>query len=124
MKLTPKQQAFADMYVTTGNATESYMKAYKCKNIKTAEANSSRTLRIAKVKKYIEEKNKHIQSDRIADMTEVKEYWSNTMRDKENDHKDRLKASELIAKTNGAFLDKVEVTEKHIVVDIEEDDDE
>ena len=41
-------------------------------------------------------------------MQEVKEFWSELMRDEETDKRDRLKASEYIAKTNGAFLDKVE----------------
>jgi len=65
MKLTPKQQAFADMYVTTGNATESYMKVYKCKNVKTAEANSSRTLRNDKVRQYVAQLKEDIKQETI-----------------------------------------------------------
>lgn len=41
-------------------------------------------------------------------MTEVKQFWTETMRNNMYDPKDRLKASELIAKTNGAFIEKVE----------------
>jgi phage terminase small subunit len=108
MKLTERQQAFADYYITSGNATESYMKAYEVEKIKIAEASSSRLLRNVKVKEYIDERNNAIKNDRIADMKEVKEFWSNTMRNKENDLKDRIKASELIGKTNAAFIDKVE----------------
>lgn len=110
MKLTPKQQAFADYYIQSGNATESYKKAYEsCKKEETARANASRMLTNANVVAYIEEKQKEIDSTRTADMKEVKEFWSQTMRDVGNTMKDRLKASELIARTSGAFLEKVEV---------------
>lgn len=110
MKLTPKQQAFADYYIQTGNATESYKKAYpSCKKDDTARANASRLLTNANVVAYIEEKQKDIDSKRTADMVEVREFWANAMRNSENSMKDRLKASELIARTSGAFLEKVEV---------------
>lgn len=59
--------------------------------------------------RYIEELRKEIRSPRIAEMTEVQEFWTDIMRDKKAKMSDRLKASENIAKTNGAFLDKVEV---------------
>lgn len=59
--------------------------------------------------RYIEELRKEIRSPRIAEMTEVQEFWTETMRNKKAKMSDRLKASENIAKTNGAFLDKVEV---------------
>ena len=42
-------------------------------------------------------------------MVEVREFRANAMRNSENSMKDRLKASELIARTSGAFLEKVEV---------------
>lgn len=121
MKLTPKQQKFADYYIASGNATESFKKA-GYKNYKSSGVEANKTLNNPNVQKYILEKNKSIESERIADMIEVRQFWSDTMRDAKVERKDRLKASEYIAKTNGAFLDKVEVTEKHIIVDIEEDD--
>ena len=107
MKLTPKQQKFADYYIASGNATESYKKA-GYKNFKSSGVEANKTLNSPNVKKYIEEKNKSIESERIADMKEVKEFWTNSMRSDQVELKDRLKASEYIAKTNGAFLDKVE----------------
>ncbi|WP_088090656.1 hypothetical protein [Bacillus sp. OV166] len=45
----------------------------------------------------------------IADITETKRYWTEIMRDGNADMKDRLKASEFIAKTNGAFVEKKEL---------------
>lgn len=110
MKLTPKQQAFADYYIQTGNATESYKRAYpSCKKDDTARANASRLLTNANVVGYVAEKQKELESNRMADMEEVREFWTEAMRNSENNMKDRLKASELIARTSGAFLEKIDV---------------
>jgi phage terminase small subunit len=45
----------------------------------------------------------------IANITETKRFWTEIMRDGNAEMKDRLKASEFIAKTNGAFIDKREM---------------
>ena len=104
MKLTPKQKAFADEYILTGNVTQSATKAgYKKPNVQ-----GSQNLAKLSIQEYIKDKNKSLESAKIADMEEVKQFWSNLLRDNESDPKDRLKASELIAKTNGAFIDKVQ----------------
>ena len=41
-------------------------------------------------------------------MQEVKEFWTELVRNQEADNMHKLRASENIAKTNGAFIDKVE----------------
>jgi phage terminase small subunit len=111
-KLTDLQKKFCDFYIQTGNATDSYIKAgYKTKG-DGARVNASRLLTNANVQEYIKERNSELESTRIADMKEVKQFWTNMLRDKQIEPKDRLKASEYIAKTNGAFLDKVELNGK------------
>ena len=57
-KLTTKQQLFADDYVISHNATQSYMKIYKVKKEETAKVNGSRLLTKANVKEYVENKLK------------------------------------------------------------------
>lgn len=119
-KLTPKQKKFADEYIKTGNATNSYMTAYGAK-VKCAEANSSRLIRDAKVSEYIEQRNKQLDKTTIADMQEIKEFWTKICREeKDVDIKDRLKASEYIAKTNAAFIDRQELN-ANIAVKIVDD---
>jgi phage terminase small subunit len=63
-----------------------------------------------RVKQYIAERNKQLEDDRIVSMEEVKRFWSDTIRDSEADLKHRLKASEYIAKTNAAFIEKQQIT--------------
>ncbi|BFI99908.1 terminase small subunit [Priestia megaterium] len=123
-KLTPKQQAFADYYIETGNATQAAIKAGYSK--KTARVIGQENLLKPAIKKYVEERNKEIKSKRIADMKEIKEFWTSMVRNNKLEPKDRLKASEYIAKTNGAFLEKVEHTgdmDLNIVIDYGEDND-
>ncbi|WP_391119381.1 terminase small subunit [Psychrobacillus sp. L3] len=103
MKLTGKQQKFVDYYLTSGNAEDAAKKAGY-----NARGNTTKLLQNTTIQKAIIERNIQIESDRIADMEEVKKFWTNTMRSDENELKDRLKASEYIAKTNAAFIDKVE----------------
>lgn len=106
MKLTTKQQRFADYYIQTGNATESAIKAGYSK--KTARSIGQENLTKPDIKKYIDKVNKKLEDERIADMKEIKEFWTTMLRDEEVEPKDRLKASEHLAKTNGAFLERVE----------------
>lgn len=108
MKLTEKQKLFVDLYIETGNATEAYKRVYKSKNDNTAAKEGFKLLRNPKITPFIEQRNKQLESHRIADMEEVKRFWTSTLRDENLDRKDRLKASEYIAKTNAAFIDKVE----------------
>jgi phage terminase small subunit len=74
-----------------------------------AEVNASRLLRNAKVLEYIKARNEQLNVELIADIMETKRFWTGIMRDEGSDMKDRLRASEFIAKTNGAFIEKKEV---------------
>jgi len=105
-KLTVKQKAFADIYIETGNAAEAARLAGY--SPRTARSIGAENLTKPYILDYIKARNKEIESKRIANMKEVKEFWTKLLRDLEADPRDRLKASEYIAKTNGAFLDKVE----------------
>ena len=92
--MTLKQQRFADEYIISANATQAvgYSPKY-------ANTNASKLLQNTTLQYYLKGRNKELESQKIADMREVKEFWTNTLRDEENEIKDRLKASEYIAKT-------------------------
>ena len=107
--LNIKQMRFANFYIETGNATASYLSAGYEAEGNAAEVNASRLLRNAKVQEYIKERNAQLDVELIADITETKRFWTEIMRDENADMKDRLRASEYIAKTNGAFVEKKEL---------------
>lgn len=127
VNLTEKQKRFCDYYIEVGNATEAYKKAYKSINQRTAESNGSRLLSNTKVKNYIEERLKQLESNRIADAKEVMEYLTKIVRNEAKEEvvivsengvervkkdvniRDRNKAAELLGKRYRLFTDKVEV---------------
>ncbi len=106
MKLNERQKKFADYYIESGNATEAAIKAGYSE--RTARAIASENLTKPYIAEYVKVRLDRLEAKRIADMTEVQQFWAETMRNDKNARKDRIKASELIAKTNGAFLDRVE----------------
>lgn len=86
MKLTAKQRLFADEYIKSGNATQSYIKAgYSVKSEKAAGVNSSRLLGNARVKAYIDAKMAEIESHKIADAKEVLQYLTRVLRGEEKE---------------------------------------
>ena len=139
MKLTPKQKAFADYYIELGNAIEAAQKAgYKGNNLNRI---ASENLSKLDIKQYIEEKMEEISSNRIAKAEEVLQYLTRVIRDEETeqvvvtksagdfiteieivdkklDAKDKIKASELLAKRYYLFNDR-EIRLKEMNMDLE-----
>lgn len=105
-KLNYKQKKFVDYYCQTGNAAQSAIMAGYSE--KTARSQGQRMLTKVDVKHAIEKRNKELEDERIADVTEIKQFWTSMFRDPMSESKDRIKASELLARTAGAFIDKVE----------------
>lgn len=87
MKLTPKQKAFADEYLISGNAAEAYKKA-GYKNYKSAGVEASKTLKNPKISAYIAERQEEIDNSRIADVKEVLEFYSSVLRGEVKDQFD------------------------------------
>lgn len=115
-KLTIKQKNFADLYIETGNATQSYIDAgYKASKREVAEANARKLLANYSVQKYIEDRMQELQQNSIASQEEVLQYLTKVMRGEEKDQfgldaslQDRTKCAELLGKRYGTFVDKKE----------------
>lgn len=115
--LTIKQQKFADIYIQTGNATQSYIDAgYKATTRKVAESNAKKLLRNYSVSLYVQKKMEQLQKETIASQDEVLEYLTKVMRGEEKDSfgldaslQDRTKCAELLGKRYGTFKEKVDV---------------
>ena len=130
MKLTIKQQRFADEYIISGNATDAAIKAGYAK--RAAYQQGAENLKKPHIKTYIDERLEAINSAKIADQEEVLQYLTEVLRGKSSateivvemvgdgtseaklvvkppSEKEKLKAAELLGKRYGAFTDKVEV---------------
>lgn len=77
-KLTPKQKAFADYYIETGNATQSAINAGYSK--KTARVIGQENLLKPSIKAYVDEQMQEIASKRIMGATEALELLSSIAR--------------------------------------------
>ena len=108
--LTVPQEQFCIEYSKSGDGAASYKKAYpNCKKTTTAAAGASRLLTYVNIQKRLNDLRIATESNSIASIIEIKEFWTTFLRDTNLEPKERVKASELLAKTYGAFLDKIEV---------------
>ena len=78
MELTPKQKAFADYYLETGNATEAAKLAGYSE--KTARQIGTENLAKPYISEYIAERQKQLEDKRIADISEVLQFFTSVMR--------------------------------------------
>lgn len=135
VKLTEKQQRFADEYIKDPNATKAYMAAYpNVKKESTAKVNGSRLLTNANVAAYIEAHMKELASQRIADQTEILEALTDILRGKkkgtalvgvgmgeqeveqvEPTIAEKIRAAELLGKRYAMWTDKQQVETAAVV---------
>ena len=133
-KLNEKQKAFADYYIESLNATESYKKVYEC-SYNTARTNGARLLTNANIKKYIDEVMSAKDESRIASQDEILQILTDIARGITEEEvvqfsqlgeelrttrkptiKDRMRASELLGKRYRMWIDKVEANVNQQVI--------
>lgn len=132
--LTLKQKKFADEYIISANKCEAAILAGYSE--KYAKSQSHKLLENVGIKKYIDERLAEIDSEKIANQTEILQYLSSVMRGKQTEQtlksrgselgqeiadievsaKDRIKAAELLGKRYGMWTEKVETIENSVVV--------
>lgn len=111
-KLTQKQQKWIDEYIKTDDLTTASRNAgYTAKTdsgLKSIGYENS-----LRFKDIIEERrkelNESITKNTIASLEEIQEFWTSIYKDKAIKDSDRLKASELLAKSKGGFIEKREI---------------
>ncbi|WP_239727130.1 MULTISPECIES: terminase small subunit [unclassified Mammaliicoccus] len=144
MKLTRKQQLFADEYIRTGNIYKSAINAGYSHNY--ANKNSSKLLGNVGIKSYIDARLEALKKETIAEQDEILQYLTSVMRgeitdqelipiqigrgkttveehEKRSDTKARNKAAELLGRRYVMWTDKQEITQRNIEINIGEYDD-
>ncbi|MDR0476386.1 MAG: terminase small subunit [Desulfobulbaceae bacterium] len=105
-KLTVKQRRFIEAY--DGNATEAAIKAGYSQ--KTAAVVGAENLTKPYIAQAIQEREEKEARSRIATRQKRQEYWTKVMLDESQPIMARLRASELLGKSEGDFLERHEIT--------------
>ena len=107
MKLTPKQKAFADAYIETGNASEAARRAGYSENY--AGRNAGKLRKNTNVSAYIAERMRSQDEANVASADEVLRFFSSVMRGEVKDQfgldaalSDRLNAGKELMKRYAA----------------------
>ena len=107
--LSLKQEKFCEYYVEFGNATEAAKKAGY--SGKTAYSQGQRMLKNVEISNFIKELANSRKSLQTASADEVLEFFTEVMRNSNEQTKNRLKAAENLAKRFGR--DKPETTQEN-----------
>ena len=111
--LTKKQKDFVTAFVACSNGTQAAVEAGY------PPGPSSRNIAFENLKKpaiikAIKELSDPIDNARIATATERREFWTAAMQDTSLAMRDRLKASELLGKSHGDFIERREIIKRTV----------
>ena len=103
--MNERQKRFCEFYVgeCVGNVVQSALKAGYSNSYATHMA--YKLLENVEVKNYIKELSKSNEKKRIATAEDVQAFWTDILNNPEEQTKNRLRASELLAKVQGLFND-------------------
>lgn len=113
-KLNKKQLLWIDEYIKTDDLTTASRNAgYKAKtNDDLKHIGYENSIRL---KEIIDERrkelNEYITNNSIAELEDIQKFWTDTFNDPDVRLADRLKASELLGKSKGAFVERREIKE-------------
>lgn len=103
-QLTDRQQKFIACYA--GNATE----AAEMAGYSAAERAGVRNMKDVRICQAIEERRAKELTPQIASRQERQKFWTDTMRDTAEDIRNRLKAAELLGKSEADFTENRNVS--------------
>lgn len=107
-KLTERQIKFIEAY--KGNGTEAARQAGYTGDDNALAVMANKLLRNANILSAIKERQGESIKPLIADRKRRQEFWASVMEDSTEDMRNRLRASELLGKSEADFIDKVEHT--------------
>lgn len=100
--MNARKERFCLEYAASGNATQAAIAAGY--SPKTARSQGQRLLTNVDIRDRLEELQQETRREKIADIDAIQAFWTAVLRDTNAKTADRLKASELLARSQGAFL--------------------
>lgn len=110
--MTPKQEIFVDEYLACFNATEAAKRAGYSE--KTAYSIGQENLTKPEIKQAIAQAMNERKATIIATREQRQKFWTEIMNDVEEDTKNRLRASELLGRACGDFVERIEAKSEHV----------
>ena len=107
-KLTERRKRFVLAYV--GEAAGNAMEAARLAGYAKPHPEGARLLRVATVARAVDALRAPIERKALMDVEDLRDFWAQMARDDEVSARDRLKATELLGKSLGAFVEKREVS--------------
>ena len=110
-KLTAKMEHFAQLLLQGYSQTDAYKLAYPAQARQrpgTLYPNASRLAANSNVKARLAELRAAVVAPTILDAIQRQEFWSQIICDDSKDTRDRLRASELLGKAQGDFIERTE----------------
>lgn len=139
MRMTAKQRLFCDEYIIDFNATQAAIRAGYSK--KTAGAMGAENLTKPVIQECIKQRTEEADAQRVASGNEVLEYLTSVMRGDDeaeivvvadgipcvegySDQRNRIKAAELLAKSHGLMVQRVDMSDVQVTIvdDLAQDD--
>ena len=106
-KLTEMQRKFCEAYAANGGNA---LMAAKEAGYKQPHPQGAENIQKPTIIKALELLREETTSAAIATREERQEYWTSVMRDESQDIKDRLRASEILGRAQGDFIDRHHIT--------------
>ena len=105
-KLSRREQTIVNYKANGGNMKKAMIDAGYSETY--ADKNSKYLLGI--IGEQIKEEQKGIKEDGIKSVAEIQKWWSSVMDDEDVEYKDRIRCSENLAKSQGGFIENVNVS--------------
>lgn len=105
-KLTAKQRAFVEEYIKDWNATQAAIRAGYAASC--ARWTGCTNLTKPNIRQAIARKTAEIRKESIATRRQRQAFWTQTYQDSQQNMSDRLRASELLGKSEADFIDRTE----------------
>lgn len=113
--LNQRQRIFVQEYMKTNNITQSAIKAGY--SPKTAHVQGCNLLKNIKIANYIDAINERLESDKIADIQEVMEYFTSVMRGEKKDQFDLDPALSERTKAAGELAKRLDVRARNLNIE-------
>lgn len=112
-ELNPKQKAFCEAYIASGNAKQSAIKAGYLES--NAEQTGSRMLRYAHVQAYLDKLSSKSTNKSIISAIERKEWLTKLILSDVEKKSDQLKALDILNKMEGEYIEKLQVSSEMVL---------